>query len=134
MIVRQTEGVTTKAAIIIFSDPKHTGEEAIERRLDAMSPALELKAKGLQAELLLQGAGVRWPAEIVCPEHPAHALFQAVSDIMAGICVGYVDAFDATDSAAATGLQLIRQKAITGTFGIAALSRYLDDGYRLVTF
>jgi len=99
-----------------------------------MSPALELKAKGLQAELLLQGAGVRWPAEIVCPEYPAHALFQAVLDIMAGICGGYADAFDATDSAAATRLKLIRQKAITGTFGIAALSRYLDDGYRLVTF
>jgi sulfur relay (sulfurtransferase) complex TusBCD TusD component (DsrE family) len=124
----------SKTAIVLFSDPAHGGEEALGRLFNAMFLTLELKEKGQTVELLFQGAGTRWPAEIVKPAHPAHALFQAITDKVAGICGGCADVFGATDGASATGIAMIREKAIPGTSGIADLSRYLDDGYRLVTF
>jgi sulfur relay (sulfurtransferase) complex TusBCD TusD component (DsrE family) len=124
----------SKTAIVLFSDPAHGGEEALGRLFNAMFLTLELKEKGQTVELLFQGAGTRWPTEIVKPAHPAHALFQAIADNVAGICGGCADVFGATDGASATGIAMIREKAIPGTSGIADLSRYLDDGYRLVTF
>jgi len=124
----------TKTLIVVFSDPAHGGEEALGRLFNAMFLTLELKEKGQEVQLLFQGAGTRWPAEIVKPAHPAHALYQAVADKVAGICGGCADVFGAADGAATTGLAMIREKAIPGTSGIADLSRYLDDGYRLVTF
>lgn len=124
----------SKTAIVLFSDPTHGGEEALGRLFNAMFLTLELKEKGQTVELLFQGAGTRWPAEIVKAAHPAHALFQAVADKVAGICGGCADVFGATDAASATGITMIREKAIPGTSGIADLSHYLDNGYRLVTF
>lgn len=123
-----------KTAIVVFSDPANGGEEALGRLFNAMFLALELKEKKQDVELLFQGAGSRWPAEIVRPAHPAHQLYLAVADTVAGVCGGCADVFGATEEAAATGLTLIREKAIPGTSGVADLSRYLDHGYRLITF
>lgn len=124
----------TKTAIVVFSDPTHGGEEALGRLFNAMFLTLELKEKGQPVELLFQGTGTRWPNEIGKPAHPAHQLFQAVADKVAGICGGCADVFGATEDATATGIPLIREKAIPGTSGIADLSKYLDEGSRVITF
>jgi hypothetical protein len=124
----------TKTAIIVFSDPKSGGDEALGRLLNAMLLTLELKEKNQHVELLFQGAGTRWPPEIIKAAHPAHGLFQAVADQVAGICGGCADVFGATQAAEATGIKLIREAQIPGTSGVADLSRYLDEGFRLVTF
>jgi sulfur relay (sulfurtransferase) complex TusBCD TusD component (DsrE family) len=121
-------------AIVVFSDPTYGGEEALGRLLNAMFLTLELKEKGQAVELLFQGTGTRWPSEIVKPAHPAHQLFQAIADKVAGVCGGCADVFGAAEGAAASGIPLIREKAIAGTSGIADLSRYLDDGARIITF
>lgn len=124
----------SKTAIVVFSDPKSGGEEALGRLFNAMFLTLELKEKAQDVALVFQGAGARWPAEIVQPAHPANALYQAVMDKVAGICGGCADVFGATAGAEKTGLHLVRERAIPGTSGILDLSRYLDQGYRLVTF
>ncbi len=124
----------SKTAIVIFSDPKAGSEEALGRLFNAMFVAYELKEKGQQVALIFQGAGVRWASEIVKPEHPAHGLYQAVKDTIVGVCGGCADVFGATADVKATGLSLVREKEIPGTAGIIDLSRYLDEGYRLVTF
>lgn len=121
-------------AIVVFSDPIHGGEEALGRLFNAMFLTLELKEKGQPVELLFQGTGTRWPNEIGQPAHPAHQLFQAVADRVAGICGGCADVFGATEGATATGIPLIRERAISGTSGIADLSKYLDEGARILTF
>ncbi|HBK54790.1 MAG TPA: hypothetical protein DDZ76_00670 [Xanthomonadales bacterium] len=124
----------SKTAIVIFSDPKAGSEEALGRLFNAMFVAYELKEKGQEVALIFQGAGVRWASEIVKPEHPAHGLYQAVKDTIVGVCGGCADVFGATADVKATGLSLVREKEIPGTAGIIDLSRYLDEGYRLVTF
>ncbi|MGL4239554.1 MAG: DsrE family protein [Beijerinckiaceae bacterium] len=124
----------SKTAIVVFSDPKAGGEEALGRLFNAMFLALELKEKEQEVSLVFQGAGARWPEQIFSPAHPAHALYHAVADKVVGVCGGCADVFGATEGAARTGLPLVRDKAIPGTTGILDLSRYLDDGWRLITF
>jgi hypothetical protein len=122
----------SKTAIIVFSDPK-AGEEALGRVFNAMFITLELKDKDQDVALIFQGAGTRWPAELAKPDHQGHPLYNAVRDKVAGVCGGCADVFGASESLRGGNLQLIRDKAIPGTSGILDLSRYLDDGYRLIT-
>lgn len=124
----------TKTAVVVFADPKAGGDEALGRLFNAMLLTLELKEKDQEVALIFQGAGTRWPAEVVKPTHPAHALYHSVADKVAGVCGGCADVFGATDGVVASGLPLVRERMIPGTSGIIDLSRYLDQGYRLVTF
>lgn len=123
-----------KTAIVVFSDPNSGSEESLGRLFNAMFLTLELKDKGQDVALIFQGAGARWPAELIKSAHPAHPLYQAVSDKIAGICGGCADVFGATEGAKTTGLPMVRERAIPGTSGILDLSRYLDQGYRMVAF
>jgi sulfur relay (sulfurtransferase) complex TusBCD TusD component (DsrE family) len=124
----------TKTAVVVFSDPKAGGDEALGRLFNAMLLTWELKDKGQDVALIFQGAGTRWPVEVVKPAHPAHALYHSVADKVAGVCGGCADVFGATEGATASGMAVVRERMIPGTSGIIDLSRYLDQGYRLVTF
>lgn len=124
----------TKTAIAIFSDPQTGGEEALGRLFNALFVTYELKEKGQEVDLIFQGAGVRWASEIVKPDHPANALYKAVEDRVSGVCGGCADVFGATDDVESSGLDLVREKDIPGTSGIIDLSKYLEDGNRLLTF
>ena len=124
----------SKTAIVVFSDPKSGSEEALGRLFNAMFVAYELKEKKQDVSLIFQGAGVRWASEVVKPDHPAHALFEAVEDTVAGVCGGCADVFGATDDVKDSGMKLVNEKAIPGTSGIIDLSKYIDDGYSILTF
>ncbi len=126
--------MSKKTAIVLFSDPKSGGEEALGRLFNALFLTLELKEKDQDVSLIFQGAGARWPAEIANPTHPAYALYQSVAEHVAGVCGGCADVFGAAEDANKMGLALIRDRKIPGTTGILDLSRYLDEGYRLITF
>jgi sulfur relay (sulfurtransferase) complex TusBCD TusD component (DsrE family) len=123
-----------KTAIAVFSDPKAGSDEALGRLFNAMLVAYELKEKNQDVALIFQGAGTRWASEVVKPDHPAHALYQAVADKVVGVCGGCADVFGAAEGAQASGVAVLREKAIPGTSGVIDLSKYLDDGYRLLTF
>ncbi|MBD9667003.1 hypothetical protein J2W37_003131 [Variovorax paradoxus] len=122
-----------KTIIVVFSDPKSGSEEALGRVFNALFLAYELKEKQRDFDLVFQGAGVRWPAELAQPEHPAHALYKAVLDRIVA-CGGCADVFGAAGSLAPTGINLVRDKSIPGTTGVLDLSQHLDAGHRLVTF
>jgi hypothetical protein len=124
----------SKTAIVVYSDPKAGSEEALGRLFNAMFVAYELKEKQQEVALIFQGAGVRWASEVVKPDHPANALYNAVSDTVVGACRGCADVFGATEQVQTAGFTLVDEKAIPGTSGIIDLSKYLDDGYRVLTF
>lgn len=124
----------SKTLIVVFSDPKSGSEEALGRLFNALFLAYELREKKQEVSVVFQGAGSRWAAEVVNPTHPAHGLYTAVEDVVEGVCGGCADAFGATESAKAAKFKLIHEKAIPGTSGVIDLSKYLDAGYRLVTF
>lgn len=60
-----------KTVIVVFSDPQSGTQEALGRVVNALFLAYELKEKNRDFDLVFQGTGVRWPAELVKPEHPA---------------------------------------------------------------
>jgi hypothetical protein len=124
----------SKTTIVVLSDPKGGSEEALGRVFNALFLALELKDKGQEVALVFQGAGARWPGELSKLTHPANALFETVRGTVVGVCGGCADVFGATETVQACDLPLVRDKAIPGTGGILDLSRYLDQGYRLLTF
>lgn len=124
----------SKTAIVVFSDPKSGGEEALGRLFNAMFVAYELKQKKQDVALIFQGAGVRWASEVAKSDHPANPLYNAVRDKVVGVCGGCADVFGATDSATAAGFATVRELQMPGTAGILDLSTYLDKGYRLLTF
>jgi hypothetical protein len=123
-----------KTAIVVFSDPKSGSEEALGRLFNALFVTHELKEKNQDVALIFQGAGTRWASEVARANHPAHTLYESVKDKVVGVCGGCADVFGATEGAAAAGENLVREIMIPGTTGVIDLSRYLDDGYRLVTF
>ncbi len=123
-----------KSAIVVFSDPKSGGEEALGRLFNALFLALELQERGAEVKLIFQGAGSRWPAELVRPDHPAGDLYRAVQPNLVGVCGGCADVFGAAESAANAGVALVRDRAIPGTTGVLDLSRYVVEGYQLLVF
>ncbi|VAV98315.1 hypothetical protein MNBD_ALPHA06-386 [hydrothermal vent metagenome] len=124
----------SKTAIVIYSDPNTGSEEALGRLFNAMFVAYELKEKNQDVVLIFQGTGVRWVSQISKPDHPAHALYEAVKDTVVGACRGCADLFGASESIERANVPLIDEKAMPGTSGIIDLSKYLDDGYRVLPF
>lgn len=124
----------SKTAIVVLSDPKSGGDEALGRLFNAMFLALELKNRNETVDLVFQGAGSRWPAEVVQPTHPGNALYRAVQDKVAGVSGGCATVFGAAESAEKAGLKLMRDSDIPGTGGVLDLSRYVQEGYQLMMF
>ena len=124
----------SKTAIVIYSDPKSGSEEALGRLFNALFLAYELKEKKQDVRIIFQGTGVRWASEVIKPDHPANPLYSAVQDVVQAVCGGCADVFGATEDIEAGGVSLVREKEIPGTSGIVDLSKYLDDGYRVLAF
>ncbi len=123
-----------KAAVIVLSDPKTGSEESLGRLFNALAAVYDFKQRGDDVQLLFQGAGTRWAGELANKEHPAHALFVAVKDKVAGVSCGCADVFGAREGAVACGLELITENAVPNTTGLPSLARLTDEGYTVLTF
>lgn len=122
-----------KTAIVILSDPK-SGDEALGRVFNALAVAHEGRQAGDEVEIVFNGAGTRWPAELSQPAHPAHALYQAVLESVAGASRACAVVFNATQGAEACGTTLLADKTLPGTPGLANIRRYLAEGWQTLVF
>ncbi len=123
-----------KAAIIILSDPKSGSEESLGRVFNALAAAYDFKQQGDEVTVRFQGAGTRWIGELGKSEHPAHDLFEAVKDTVAGVSCGCADVFGANEEAEKSGFELIKDNPIPGTSGLASLRKLAASGYTVLTF
>lgn len=123
-----------KTAVVILSDPKSGGEEALGRVFNALVVAYDAKQRGYDVTVLFQGAGTRWSGLITAPDHPVNALYEAVKDRIAGVSCGCADVFGARQAAEQHGFRLVSECAVPGTSGLPSIARLLDDGYQVVTF
>lgn len=123
-----------KTAIIVLSDPNSASEEALGRLFNALAAAYDFKHHGDEVTVLFHGAGTRWIGEVGNPEHPAHDLFAAVQDTVAGVSCGCADVFGATDEAEKSGFDLIKDNPVPGTSGLPSLRNLMADGYTVLTF
>lgn len=124
----------SKTAVIILSDPKGGGEEALGRCFNGLAAAYDAKTNQESVTILFQGAGTRWPATLSQADHPGHGLYEQVRDTVAGVSCGCADVFDATEDAQAAGMDLITDNAVPGTTGLPSLRQLNRDGYRVLTF
>ena len=122
-----------KTAVIVLSDPKN-GEEALGRVFNALAAAYDFKSRNEEVQLVFQGAGTRWASVLTDPEHPAHALYQAVADKVAGVSRACAEVFGARPDAERNGFELVADNAVPGTAGLPSLARYAAEGYTIVTF
>ena len=122
-----------KTAVIVLSDPKG-GEEALGRLFNALAATYDFKRQNQEVELVFQGAGTRWAGALADSKHPAHALYKAVEDKVAGVSCGCADVFGARSEAEMNGFDLITDNPIPGTSGVASLARYVSEGFTVLTF
>lgn len=123
-----------KAAIVVLSDPKTSSDEALGRVFNALASAYDFKQRDEDVTLLFQGAGTRWIGELSKPEHPAHELFEAVKDQVAGVSCGCADVFGGADEAERSGFDLIKDNPVPGTLGLPSLHKLVASGYAVLTF
>jgi len=123
-----------KIAIIILSDPKSGADEALGRVFNALATAHEALKAGDEVEVVFNGAGTRWPAELTKVSHPANGLYNAVREVVKGASCGCAVVFGATKDVEACGLPLITDKALPGTPGLSDLRGYLAAGWQTLVF
>ena len=122
-----------KTAIVVLSDPKN-GEEALGRVFNALAAAHDFKSRKEEVSLVFQGTGTRWASLLTAPDHPAHALYKAVEDTVAGVSCACADVFGARSDAERSGFSVIQTNAVPGTSGLASLAKYVTEGYTVLTF
>ncbi len=123
-----------KAAIIVLSDPKNGSEEALGRVFNGLAAAYDFKQKGTEVAIYFQGTGTRWAGVLGKPDHPLHALYNAVSDTVAGVSCGCADVFGAREDAEKNGFDLITDNSVPGTSGLPSIAQLSNDGYTIFSF
>lgn len=123
-----------KTAIIIFSDPKSGGDDALGRVFNGLATAYDFKNRGDDVTVLFQGAGARWIGELAKEDHPVHGLFEAVRDVVAGVSSGCAAVFGGGEEAQAEGFDLVDGNAVPGTAGLPSLAQLISEGRTILTF
>jgi hypothetical protein len=124
---------SAKTAIVVLSDPQG-GDEALGRLFNALAAAYDFKQKRQEVQLVFQGTGTRWTKMLREQDHPAHALYLAVEDKVAGVSSGCADVFGARDAAERGGFSFIGTNPVPGTSGLPSLANYAAAGYTILTF
>ncbi len=123
-----------KVTIAIFSDPKNGSEEALGRVFNGLAAAYDFKQGGDDVSVVFQGAGTRWIGELTKKDHPAHELFEAVKDQVAGVSCGCADVFGGAEEAQKSGFDLIKNNPIPGTSGLSSFRTLISEGSTVLTF
>lgn len=123
-----------KAAIIILSDPKNGGDEALGRVFNGLAAAYDIKQSGGEVTITFQGAGTRWASLLTQADHPLHGLYELVKGNVAGVSCGCADFFGAAEEATACGFEFIKENPIPGTSGLASFGKFLKFGTTILTF
>lgn len=123
-----------KVTIVIFSDPRNGSEEALGRVFNGLAAAYDFKQAGDEATIIFQGTGIRWIGELTKKDHPAHELFEAVKDQVAGVSCGCADVFGSSEEATKLGFDLIKNNPVPGTTGMSSFRKLLSEGSTVLTF
>jgi hypothetical protein len=115
------------ATIIVLSDPAG-GEEALGRVFNALAAAYDFKRNNRPVQLVFQGTGTRWPSVLTSPKHPAHALYEPVTDTVAGASAGCAAFFGAAEEVRQSSLPALNDNPVPGTPGLPSLVAYASNG------
>jgi hypothetical protein len=93
--------------------------------------ALDMRDKGIDVAVVIEGSAVKQIAELVNPAHPFAGLYAAVRDagLIRAVCRACAVKMESLAAAAAQSLPLQGDMS-----GHVALADYLQAGYRIITF
>jgi hypothetical protein len=116
-----------KIAAVVLADTESHGDLA--RVLNALELVKEAAEAGDQAELVFDGAGVKWIPALSDPEHRLHGVFEQVRPHVAGACGFCASAFEVRDDVRSAEIPFL-----TEFEGHPSLRSRVADGYEVVTF
>jgi len=92
---------------------------------------LDLKARGQEVKIIIEGAACRLIPELGEAGHPFHQIYlKARSEgLIAGVCQACAQKMGGLDAARAQGLAILEDMS-----GHAGMARYLLEGYTIITF
>ena len=92
---------------------------------------LDLKAKGMEGRIIVEGAATALLPELAKPENPLHKLWgQAKAQgIVEGVCKGCARNMGTAAEAVNQGLALLADMS-----GHPSISRYIEAGYEVISF
>jgi hypothetical protein len=117
----------TKAAILILVGTETHADVA--RLVNGLEAAAEFaETDGDEVELVFDGAGTQWIAELEDESHDYHDLYRRVRDEVA-VCDYCVGAFDAEAAVESAGVPRLDDHD-----GHPSVRSFVEDGYEVVTF
>lgn len=92
---------------------------------------LDLKAKGQEVKIVIEGAACRLIPELGETSHPFHQLYAKAREqgLMDGACKACAQKMGGLEAAQAQGLTVLEDMS-----GHAGMARYLLEGYSIITF
>jgi hypothetical protein len=92
---------------------------------------LDLKAKGQEVKIVIEGAACRLVPELGEAGHPFHQLYTKAQEagLIAGVCKACAQKMGGLEAARAQGLSILEDMS-----GHAGMAPYILEGYRIITF
>lgn len=93
--------------------------------------ALDMKARGLEVRLVIEGAATRLIGELHDPQRPFHGLYRQVREqsLVDCVCQACASKTGSLEEARRQGLPLCAEMA-----GHPSLGRYLEAGWEVISF
>lgn len=93
--------------------------------------ALDMRAKGHEAKIILEGASVKLIPELAKPGSPLHGLWKKNLEegLVEGVCKACSKKLGTIDAAKEQGLTLLDDMS-----GHPSMAAYRDNGYEVMTF
>ena len=93
--------------------------------------AIDMKEKAIDVKIVIEGAAVKLLPEVSKKENPQNKLWEKVKEagLVAGVCKACSQKLGTLKDAEAQKLTLLDDM-----FGHPSISKYMDDGYEIITF
>ncbi len=93
--------------------------------------ALDMKTKGYESKIIVEGASVKLIPELADPGNPLHGLWKRnlEAGLVEGVCKACSTKLGTLEAAKGQGLTLLDDMS-----GHPAMSAYRDQGYEIITF
>lgn len=92
---------------------------------------LDMKAKGMDSRIVVEGAATALLPVLAKPENPLHKLWEKAKSegIVEGVCKGCAHKMGTVDAAVSQGLALLDDMS-----GHPSMSRYVEKGFEVISF
>jgi len=92
---------------------------------------LDMKAKGMDGRIIVEGAATALLPELAQPGNPLHTLWEKAKSqgIVEGVCKGCAHKMGTVDEAVNQGLALLEDMS-----GHPSMSRYIEEGFEVISF